>query len=149
MATKRTRAVPGRRRLSSKDFHASLDAIFRPRSVAVIGASRRRHAIGHEILRNLVEYGFTGPVYPVNPAADVVHSMKSYATLDEIPDPVDLAVVTVPREHVMKVIDQCGKKGVRGLVVITAGFKEVDEEGRTLESEVARKIDKYGMRMVG
>ncbi|MDX1388152.1 MAG: acetate--CoA ligase family protein, partial [Acidobacteriota bacterium] len=149
MAPKRARPVPGRRRLSSKAFEASLDAIFRPRSVAVIGASRRRYAIGREILRNLVEYEFTGPVYPVNPATDVVHSMRSYANLAEIPGHVDMAVVTVPRERVLEVIDQCGKKGVRGLVVITAGFKEVDDEGRTLENDVARKIDQYGMRMVG
>jgi acyl-CoA synthetase (NDP forming) len=100
-----------------------MDAIFRPRSVAVIGASRQANTIGREILRNLVEFEFTGPVYPVNPNAATVGSMKSYPSVLDIPDEVDLAVVTVPRELVLEVVDQCGRKGVRGLVVITAGFR--------------------------
>jgi len=127
----------------------SLDSIFRPRSVAIIGASRRKHTIGHEILRNLVDFEFNGPVYPVNPGASVVRSMKSYRNLGEIPGPVDLAVIVVPRKHVLKSIDQCGRKGVRGVVVITAGFKEIGGEGVALERQLARRIKKYGMRMVG
>jgi acetyltransferase len=126
-----------------------MDAIFRPRSVAVIGASRQRQTIGREILRNLVDFEFNGPVYPINPSAGVVNSMKAHASITDVPGPVDLAVITVPRQHVLSVIDQAGKKGVKGLVVITAGFKEVDSEGRALEEKVAKKLDKYGMRMVG
>lgn len=127
----------------------SLDAIFRPRSVAVIGASRRKQTIGREILHNLVGFEFNGPVYPVNPTAPVVHSMRAYASLAEIPGPVDLAVITVPREQVLDVIEACGKKGVRGLVVITAGFKEIGAAGASLESEIKKKLRRYGMRMVG
>ena len=126
-----------------------LDAIFRPRSVAVIGASRQKNTIGREILRNLVEFEFTGPVYPVNPHADAVGSMKCYPSVLDVPDEVDLAVVTVPRERALEVVEQCGKKGVRGLVMITAGFKEVGGRGARLESELARRLKRYGMRMVG
>src|SRR5262245_44821682 len=101
-----------------------LDALFRPRSIAVIGASRRKQAIGTEILHNLVDFEFTGVVYPVHREAEAIHSMKCYRTVGEIPGPVDLAVVIVPREAVLETVEACGKKGVRGLVVITAGFKE-------------------------
>jgi acetyltransferase len=127
----------------------SLDSIFRPRSVAVVGASRRSQSIGREILRNLVAFEFSGPVYPVNPAATVVQSMRAYRRLSEIPGPVDLAVIAVPREKVLGVIDQCGRKGVRGVVVITAGFKEVGPEGVRLEDRLRRKLQRHGMRMVG
>lgn len=127
----------------------SLDAIFRPRSIAVIGASRHRQTIGREILHNLVAFEFAGPVYPVNRATDVVQSMKCYRSLEEIPGPVDLAVVTVPRDHVLETVDQCGRQGIRGLVVITAGFREVGTEGAALEGRLREKIRKHGIRMVG
>ena len=126
-----------------------LDAIFRPRSVAVIGASRRGGTIGREILRNLVDFEFAGPCYPVNPGAPAVHSMRAYRSLREVPGPVDLAVVVVPRDRVLSVVDACGRKGVPGLVVITAGFREVGEEGARLEARLQRKLRRYRMRMVG
>jgi acetyltransferase len=126
-----------------------LDAIFRPRSVAVIGASRKKSTIGREILRNLVEFEFTGPVYPVNRNADTVGSMKCYPTVLDIPGEVDLAIVTVPRERVLEVVDQCGRKGVHGLVMITAGFREVGAEGARLEADLRRRLKRHGMRMVG
>jgi acetyltransferase len=128
---------------------ASLDAVLRPRSVAIVGASTRKQSIGREILRNMVDFGFTGPVYPVNPNASVVRSMKAYRSLTEIPGPVDLAVIVVPQDRVMKVINECGRKGVRGVVVITAGFREVGSAGAALEAKVARRVQGLGMRMVG
>jgi acetyl coenzyme A synthetase (ADP forming)-like protein len=127
----------------------SLDAIFRPQSVAVIGASRDQTSIGREILNNLFDYEFNGPIYPVNPKAPVVHSLRAYRSVGDIPEPVDLAVVVVPRGAVLNVVDECGRKGVKGLVIITAGFKEVGEEGARLEVELKEKIDAYGMRMIG
>jgi acetyltransferase len=136
-------------RTASKERAGKLDPLFRPRSVAVVGASRRPQSIGHEILANLVAFGFTGPVYPVNPHAEVVRSMRAYRSLDEIDGPVDLAIVVVPRDRVLGVIDRCGKKGVRGVVVITAGFKEVGEEGAALEARIARRLERWNMRMVG
>ena len=127
----------------------TLDAIFRPRTIAVIGASRQRQSIGRETLRNIVNFEFNGPVYAVNRSAAVVQSMRAYRDLDQIPEPVDLAVVVVPRGQVLKVVDQCGRAGVRGLVVISAGFREVDSAGAELEARLAAKLEQYGMRMVG
>jgi acetyltransferase len=117
--------------------------------VAVIGASRREQSIGYEILRNLILCGFSGAVYPVNPQSPVVHSMRSYRRLEEIRERIDLAVIVVPSDKVLSAIDQCGRKGVRGVVTITAGFKEVGEEGARLEAKLARRVKQYGMRMVG
>jgi acetyl coenzyme A synthetase (ADP forming)-like protein len=126
-----------------------LDAVFRPRSVAVIGASRKRQTIGREILANLVEYEFNGPVYPVNPTAEAIHSIRCFRSIGEIPGPVDLAIVTVPKDQVLGVVEACGKKGVRGLIIITAGFKEVGSDGAALETQLKAKLKRYGMRMIG
>lgn len=128
---------------------SELDKIFKPRSVAVIGASRKKLTIGREIIHNLVEGEFTGPIYPVNPNADSIHSIKCYPSVAEIPGDVDLAIITVPKQFVLGVVDECGAKGIKGLVVITAGFKEVGPEGAELESALVAKVNKYGMRMVG
>jgi acetyltransferase len=126
-----------------------LDAILRPASVAVIGASRRPATIGHEILANLIDHGFTGAVFPVNPHATAVHSIKAYPSVGAIPDAVDLAVIVVPRDHVAAVAEECGQKGVRGLVVISAGFKEVGEGGAEAERRLMEIVRRHGMRMVG
>jgi acetyltransferase len=127
----------------------SLDAIFRPSSVAVIGASRHPGSIGSEILHKLLAGGFTGAVFPVNPHAESVHSIKCYPSVTEIPDPVDLAVVVVPRDLVAGVVEQCRKKKVRGLVVITAGFREVGRRGAALEARIRDRVRDAGMRMIG
>jgi len=127
----------------------SLDPIFRPRSVAVIGASRDKSSIGREILHNLLEGDFQGPIFPVNPRSPMVHSLKSYPSVLDIPDPVDLGVIVVRRDLVLDVVEECGRKGVKGLVVITAGFKEAGEEGRRLEAKLREKVRHHGMRMIG
>jgi len=127
----------------------SLDPIFRPRSVAVVGASRRRNSIGRELIRNLIEFEYAGKIFPVNPRADVVASMKCYRSIPAIPDPVDLAVIVVPREQVLGVLEQCGRKRVKGIVTITAGFREVGGAGALLEAKVKKALRRYGMRMVG
>jgi acetyltransferase len=145
----KTRKKATARRGKKPVKRGALDALFRPRSVAVVGASRRTQTIGREILRNLVAFEFAGPVYPVNPTAPSVGSMLAFRSLEDIPGPVDLAVITVPRDQVLPVVEACGKKGVKGLAVITAGFKEVDSEGADLERKIAAKLDRYGMRMVG
>jgi len=126
-----------------------LDPIFKPQSIAVVGASRKVGSIGREVLHNLIEFNFHGKVFPVNPKADFIHSIKAFPTVSSIPDPVDLAIIVVPRDEVMAVVDDCGKKGVKGLVVITAGFSETGEEGRKLETELHERIRRYGMRMIG
>jgi len=126
-----------------------LDPIFKPQSIAVVGASRRPGSIGREILHNLIEYNFHGKVFPVNPKADFIHSIKAFPTVASIPDPVDVAVIVVPREEVLAVVDDCARKGVNGLVVITSGFSETGEEGRGFEKLLVEKVNQYGMRMIG
>ncbi len=126
-----------------------LSGLLRPRSVAVIGASGRRGTIGAEILHNLLHAGFNGPVYPVNPTAIAVQSVRAWPDVRAIPDPVDLAVIVVPQPQVLGVVDACLEKGIKGLLVITAGFKEVGPEGAALELEMARRVRAAGARMVG
>lgn len=127
----------------------SLDCIMKPRSVAVIGASSREHTIGADLMKRLTEYGFTGEVYPVNPKGGKICGRKVYTDLREIPGVVDLAIVVVNARFVLSVVDQCHEKGVKGLVVITAGFKETGAEGLKLEQELLAKVKGYGMTMVG
>jgi len=127
----------------------SCDLVFRPRAVAVIGASRKRHQIGHEVVRNLVQTGFTGPVYPVNPTADVVHSMHCYPKVTDIPGPVDMAVITVPARFVLDAVRDCAKKKVKGIVVITAGFAEVGGEGSKRQEELVKLCSRHSIRIVG
>jgi acetyl coenzyme A synthetase (ADP forming)-like protein len=138
--------VTGEGRVPSAE---GLDAVFRPRSVAVVGASRRPGSIGRQIVVNLLDGDFRGPVFPVNPREEVIHSIKAYRSVEEIPDPVDLAVVVVPRDAVLDVVEACGRKGVRGLVVISAGFREMGPEGLRRERRLAEIVTRYGMRMVG
>lgn len=128
---------------------SSLEPIFSPRSVAVVGASRDPGSIGHAILHNLLFGLFNGALYPVNPKARVVHSLKCYPSVAAIPDPVDLALIVVPRDVVEVAIDDCLASGVRGLVVISAGFAETGEEGARLERAIREKVRGAGVRMVG
>lgn len=128
---------------------ASLRPLFRPTSVAVIGASRAPASIGYRILEALVMNRFQGPVYPVNPKAAVVGSIRAYPSVRDLPEAVDLAVIAVPREAVLGVVDECAEKGVGALVVITAGFAEVGAEGRAAQQALVDKVRGYGMRMVG
>jgi acetate---CoA ligase (ADP-forming) len=126
-----------------------LEYIFKPQSIAVIGATSVKGKIGHELLHNLISYEFNGKVFPVNPKRSVIHSIKAYSTVRDVPDAVDCAVIVVPREKVLKTVDQCGEKGVRGLIVITAGFRETGPIGAGLEEELIEKVKKYNMRMIG
>jgi acyl-CoA synthetase (NDP forming) len=116
---------------------------------AVIGASRSRATIGGDIFHNLLNYEFAGPVYPVNPVASVVQSVTAYPSVEAIPGPVDLAVIVVPVAHVLEAAMQCGRKGVRAVVVISAGFSETGEEGRARQSELLRICRMTGMRLIG
>jgi acetyl coenzyme A synthetase (ADP forming)-like protein len=128
---------------------ASLRSFFKPASVAVVGASREPSSIGYRILQALVMNRFQGPVYPINPKAAVVGSMRAYSSLADLPEPVDLAIVSVPREAVLGVVDDCAKTGVKALVLITAGFAEADEAGRALQKQLVERVRGYGLRMIG
>jgi acetyl coenzyme A synthetase (ADP forming)-like protein len=133
----------------SRAAPVGLDAILRPRSVAVIGASRRPGSIGAAIFRNLLAHGFDGPVYPVNPTASVVQSVLAWPSVSAIPGDVDLAVIVVPGAQVLAALEECGRKGVKGAVVISAGFKETGPEGAERERALRECARRHGMRMVG
>jgi acetyltransferase len=126
-----------------------LDAIFAPRSVAIIGASQDPTKLGHAVVYNVVEHGFQGGIYPVNPRADEILGLKAYPSVLDVPDPVDLAVVVVPSKAVATVLDEAAQKGVKGVIVITAGFREVGPEGMAMEKELIAIVRDNGMRMIG
>ena len=127
----------------------ALKLFFEPRAVAVIGASRHRGTIGGEILHNLISYDFQRPVYAVNPAATNIEHVPCYASIEEIPGPVDLAVIVVPAAKVIEVAYQCARKGVKALVVISAGFSETGKEGKARQAELLSVCRNYGMRLIG
>jgi acetate---CoA ligase (ADP-forming) len=128
---------------------ASLHPVFQPRSVAVIGASRDPASLGYRLLDALSSGGFHGSVYAVNPNATSVHSIPAYPSARELPRGIDLAIVAIPRDGVLAAVDDCGVAGIRALVVVTAGFAEVDAPGRALQQELVEKARGLGMRIVG
>ena len=126
-----------------------LQPLFSPRSVAVVGASRRRGSIGFSLLHNLITNEFEGAIYPVNPAAAAIHSLRCYPSINAIPDRVDLALIAVPRREVEEVVKAALAKGVSGLVVITAGYAETGAEGAAHERRLRDLVRDAGVRMVG
>jgi acetyl coenzyme A synthetase (ADP forming)-like protein len=120
-----------------------------PRSVAVVGASRDRSSIGRQLFHNLLAEEFIGPVYPVNPKAEVVHGVPAYPSIEKVPGPVDVAFIVVPAAFVLQVARECGEKGVRGLVVISSGFAEVGGDGPVRQRELVEICRAYGMRIIG
>jgi acetyltransferase len=123
--------------------------LFEPASVAVIGASPDRTKVGNIILGNMIESGFQGPLYPVNPRYDEVMGLRCYPRVTDVPGPVEMAVIVVPAKAVLQVMEECGQKGVRAVVVISAGFKEVGLEGAMLERRLGELAHQYGMRVLG
>ncbi|MBE0527861.1 MAG: CoA-binding protein, partial [Thermoleophilia bacterium] len=124
-----------------------LTGLLKPKSVAVVGASSTPGKIGHTVVKNLIESGFKGGIYPVNPSADEILGLKCYPEITDIHDPVDAAVITVPAKFVLEVTKQCGEKGVKGLLIISSGFSEVGKI--ELEEEIVRVAHSYGMRVLG
>lgn len=124
-----------------------LDNFFKPRMVAVVGASRNPAKIGHVIMKNMVDGGFKGKVYPVNPEAKEILGFRCYKSISEINEIIDLAVIAVPSEFVLKVVDDCHKKKIKDVLIVTAGFGEVGNH--KLEEQLKEKLDKNGMRCVG
>jgi acetyl-CoA synthetase (ADP-forming) len=124
-----------------------MEALFKPKSIAVVGASRRPGKIGYEILSNIINYGYGGRVYPVNPKADSILGLKSYPNVSSIPDNVDMVIVTVPAKFVPEVIEDAGSAGAKVAVVISSGFKEIGNA--ELEEEIVKKARKWGMRILG
>ena len=128
---------------------ASLDALLRPQTVAVIGAGRARGTIGAEIFHNLLACGFQGCVFPVNPAANAVQGVRAYPSLLEVPSDIDLAIIAVPSAAVEAAVDDCIARQVPAVVVISAGFSETGEKGRRQEERLRDKLRAAGSRLVG
>lgn len=126
-----------------------LNNFFNPKSIAVIGASRTPGKVGHDILKNIIRYGYDGAVYPINPTADEILGRKAYPLLQDVPDKIDLAVVVIPSKNVPDVIGQCGAKGINSAIVISAGFRESGIEGSKLEAELINKAREAGVRVIG
>jgi acetyltransferase len=120
-----------------------------PRGVAVVGASTSPGKLGYQVLQNVIQYGYEGAIYPINPTAPDILGRKAYPSVLECPDPVDLAVILVPNKAVPGVMEQCGQRGLKGAVIITAGFREVGPQGKALEQQVVEIARRYGMRIVG
>ena len=126
-----------------------LDALFKPKAVALVGASTKELSIGNVIIRNLQRYGYKGEIYPVNARADEVCGLKSYPSLAAIPGPVDLAHIIIPSQFVPQAIEECGQKGVKAVIINSAGFSEMGEEGARLQAEFLANAKKYGIRLFG
>lgn len=127
----------------------SIEPLLRPRSVAVIGASRRRGTVGGEAFHNLITSGFSGAVYPVNPTSPVVQAVKAYRSITEVPDPVDLAFIVVPAPLAVSALRECADIGVKAAIIVTAGFKEVGDEGAARERELVEIGRQHGIRLLG
>ncbi len=127
----------------------NLDKIFKPKSIAVIGASDEEGSVGYALIKNLTELGYGGKVYPVNIHKTEILGSKAYKTVDQLPETVDLAIIATPAKTVPDVVEQCGKAEIIGMVIISAGFKEVGPKGRALEDRIIEIKKKYNLRIIG
>ena len=127
----------------------NINAIFSPRSIAVLGASGKPGKVGHDIFANILKGGFRGTLYPVNPTASSILSVKTFKTIADIPDDVDLAIIILPPKLALQAVEDSVKKGVRGIVIVSAGFREVGADGKILEDKIVAICRKAGVRLVG
>jgi len=127
----------------------NLDKIFKPRSIAVIGASEKVGSPGYRVFRNLIGSGYEGVVYPVNPNRESVQGVQAYPTINDVPRIVDLAIIITPAKTVPDILEQCGKRGIKGILIITAGFKEIGPDGAALEQQLFDIKQKYKLRILG
>ena len=128
----------------------NLDKIFKPKRIAVIGASERTDSVGYTVLRNLISAGFGGVVYPVNPKREAIHGIQAYPDVASLPKAPDLAVICVPAKFVPGIVRECGEAGILGLLILTAGFREAGKEGKAAEQQIMDEAHNFpGMRIVG
>ena len=120
-----------------------------PQAVAVIGASRTPGKLGYSVLQNVIQHGFKGAIYPINPQAGELLGHKCYSSVLAVPGPIDLAVILIPSQHVARTLSECGEKGITGAIIMSAGFREAGLEGRKRERELVDIARRYGMRLVG
>lgn len=127
----------------------SFEKLLRPRSIAVIGASANPAKVGYSILKNIIDGGFNGDVYPVNPTSGEILGRTCFPSIKDIPVAPDCAVITIKRDQVLPVLKECAEKSVLSIITITAGFKETGEEGKQLQLEIARFVRQNNMTMLG
>jgi len=127
----------------------NFDKLFSPRRIAVIGASDREGSVGSKLLRNLIGVGYKGAVYPVNSFRRTVHGITAYPTIERIPRQIDLAIVATPAHTVPQIVEECGRAGVSGIIIISAGFKEAGAEGENFEKQILELRNRYNMRIIG
>lgn len=125
----------------------ALNGLLRPKKIAVVGASATPGKIGYTVVKNLIEGGYPGEIYPVNPSATEILGLKVYPTIRDIPENIDAAIITIPAKAVLPIVDELGAKGTKGMIVITSGFSEVGL--KDLERELVEKANSYGMRVLG
>ncbi len=126
-----------------------LDPLFKPRAVAIVGASTKELSIGNVIIKNLQRFGYTGKIYPIHPSAPEVRGLKAYKSLAEVPGDVDLAHIIIPSKQVPQIIEECGQKGIRAAIINSAGFSELGAEGAQLQAAFLANAKKYGVRIFG
>jgi acetyltransferase len=131
------------------DRQKGIDVLFNPKAIAVIGASSTKGKLGNDVVRNLIDSGFEGRIYPINPKGGEILDLKAYRSVSEVAGAIDVAVIVIPAKYVLPVIEECGQKGVTALVIITAGFKEIGHEGQEAEKEIVKIAEKYDMIVQG
>lgn len=144
-----TLTAPAQKNRKEPVTQHTLNSIFYPESIAVIGASRRPEAVGHAVFKNLINGGYQGVLYPVNPKAHAIHGVRCYKSVSDIPDPVDLAILIVHADASLETFRECLKKGIKAAIIISAGFKEVGEEGAAIEKKITQLARKHGVPLLG
>ncbi len=137
--------------MSTRTLFHELQPFLHPRGIALIGASAHPNKLGYGVMRNLIhpEWGFPGPVYPVNPKAGEILGHRAYPHISVVPDPVDLALILIPAPAVPRAVEDCGRRGIKGIVILSGGFRELGEQGERLQKEVVEIARRYGMRIIG
>lgn len=131
------------------DDHHDLDYFFKPQSIAIAGVSRNENSIGRKLMKNIVDFGYQGKIYPIHPKSDSIGSLPAYKRLTDIEGDVDLLISIIPRNFVLDLIEDASKKSIKAMIIVTAGFKEVSEEGEKLEKMVLQKVQEAGIRVIG
>ena len=126
-----------------------LDSLFRPKSAAVIGASTKELSIGNRVIRNLIDFGFKGEIYPINPKADEVRGVKAFKSILDAPDNIDVVHMVIPAKFVPQAVEDCGKKGVKNIIINSGGFSEIGPEGEAYEKDFMARAKNYGIRVLG
>ena len=126
-----------------------LESLFRPKKVAVIGASSKELSIGNRVIKNLIDFGFKGDIYPINPKADEIRGIKAFKSITDCPDNIDVVHMVIPAKFVPQAVEDCGRKGVKNIIINSGGFSETGPEGEAIEKDFLSRAAKYGIRILG